>query len=116
MTITKKNFLPLIILTLALTFAVWMAQVIAIADGFAVWLGVPPVLTYLVALIFGWIPPFGSAIGFFAAIDVWGWSWLGAFIVFFGIYIWYLVLGLMGIFSVFEGVKWARNYLSRRRG
>ena len=113
--ITKQNVLPLTILTALLTFAVWIAQMVAIADGFAFWLGVPPALTYIVAFLFGWIPPFGSVIAFIAAIQVWGWSWLGAFAVFFGIYIWYGVLGIMGIFSIVDGVKWTRNYLKNRK-
>ncbi len=103
------KYVPLIILTVILTVAVWITQMSAIADGLVVWTGMPIFMTYIVAFIFGWIPPFAPVIATIAAVDVWGWNWLGAITVFFGIYVLYVVLFVLGLLSAYEGFKWARH-------
>lgn len=109
------KYIPWILITVVLTVIVYVTQIAALAAGFDVWFGIPPVLTYIVAFLIGWIPPFGSIIATAAATEVWGWSWAYAIFVFFGIYLWYGLLGMLGVLEVFKGVKWARARLNEKR-
>ncbi len=100
---------PLVLITLLLTVVIWLVQTWAIANGLAYWFVVPLWLTAIGAFCFGWIPAFAPIVAMFAAVQVWGWSWLAAFVVFFGVYILYGVLFVLGGLTVWDGVKYLRG-------
>jgi hypothetical protein len=61
-----------------------LLQIAAFAAGLEVWLGIPVGLGFVIAFFIGPIPVVGTVLGMVGAHSAWGWSWLAAFILFFG--------------------------------
>lgn len=67
-----------------LWFSVSILQFFALMDGFAYWFGTNAFINFILALILGGIPFLGTIGGMFGAIQIWDWSFLQAFLLFFG--------------------------------
>ena len=59
-------------------------QFFAIADGLEVWFGLNGFVNTLLALFIAQMPIVGTVVGINAAVNVWNWSWLSAFLLYFG--------------------------------
>ena len=59
-------------------------QVAATIGGLQVWFGLHWLLATVIALFLASWPLVGTALGVFGAHAAWGWSWLSAFLLFFG--------------------------------
>jgi hypothetical protein len=70
-------------------------QLFAAWDGFMYMLGVGSFVGGILAFFTAYIPVIGSVVGMYGAMNVWGWSFLQSFILFF----WYLVL-IGGVLAV----------------
>jgi hypothetical protein len=82
---------------------VGLLQIVAVADGIEHWLGWHSLLGYLVcwvvALFVGGWPIIGTALGMLGAHYAWGWSWLSAVFLFWG-----LALVVMALSAVAGGI------------
>src|SRR5688572_24982236 len=63
---------------------VGVVQLFAIMDGLEHWLGLPGFIAGIGGLFLAYIPIVGTIVGFIGAIDVWGWEWWQAALLFFG--------------------------------
>jgi hypothetical protein len=79
-------------------FIMGIVQLFAAWDGFMYMLGVGGFVGGILAFVVTYVPIVGSAMGMYGAMNVWGWSFLKAFVLFF----WYLIL--WGIFLAFAGI------------
>ncbi len=70
--------------------AIGLAQLFAVQDWFIGALGWGSVLSFITAVVVTYIPIVGSALGVLGAHDYWGWSWMGALLLFF----WYIPIGI----------------------
>jgi hypothetical protein len=59
-------------------------QITATIAGIERWLGIHWVFAGIIALFVAWTPVIGTALGMVGAHFAWGWSWLSAFLLFFG--------------------------------
>lgn len=76
-----------------LYFTASVLQFFATISGLQHWWGLHWFFSGFVALFVCGIPVLGSITGFMGAVKGWGWSYLGAGILFFG-----LPLGMLGLF------------------
>lgn len=60
-----------------------VVQFVAILHGLDVWFDFPNVVDFLIAMALAWFPLVGSICGMVGAVDVWGWTWYGAALLFF---------------------------------
>jgi hypothetical protein len=84
---------------------VGLVQLFATMDGLEHWLGLPGFLAGIGAFILAYIPIVGTIFGFIGAVDVWGWEWWQAALLFFGAFIVFIA------FTAGAGVleTWARR-------
>lgn len=73
--------------------AMLIAQFCAIWDGIGTWWGIRGIFRIIVVLFIDAIPILGQFTGVVSAHDCWGWSWAGAFLLFF----WPVVLILVAV-------------------
>ncbi len=73
--------------------ALGIVQIAATCAGLQAWLGLNLFLALLVALFLGYLPLIGTVLGFFGAMNVWGWEWWQAGLLFFGGLVTVLALG-----------------------
>ena len=59
-------------------------QIAATIAGVEYWLGLHWFFAALIALFIAWTPVIGTILGMVGAHYAWGWSWLLAFLLFFG--------------------------------
>jgi len=71
-----------------------LLQIAAVFAGVALWMDVPGILSWFLAVLVGGMPVVGGIVGMAGAHFAWGWSWLGSFLLFFG---WFFVF-LAGAF------------------
>lgn len=64
-----------------------IVQFLAIYAGFDVWLGLHWIIALPLAFILGQLPLVGTIVGMFGAVEAWHWSWVQAFLLFFGPFI-----------------------------
>jgi hypothetical protein len=83
-----------------------LVQLFATMDGLEEWLGLPGFLAAIGGLVLGFLPLIGTILGFVGAIDVWGWEWWQAALLFFGSFIFFIV------FATGAGIL---EFLTRRR-
>ena len=69
-------------------FVMGIVQLFAAWDGYMYLLGVGSFVGGVLAFFTAYIPLVGSLVGMYGAINVWGWGFLQAFVLFF----WYLIL------------------------
>ena len=77
-------------LLLPIAFVIGSLQVVATLDGLVHLIPLPEFLVYPLALLFGWTPIIGTALGVMGAALVWDWGWLNASLLFVGP--WILIL------------------------
>lgn len=63
--------------------AMLIAQFCAIWDGIGSWWGVRGIFRVIVVFFINVVPLLGQVTGVVGAHDCWGWSWAGAFLLFF---------------------------------
>jgi hypothetical protein len=72
----------------AIAFILYMAlglfQIAATIVGIEHWLGIPWFFAAIIAMLIAWLPVIGTILGMVGAHYAWGWSWLSAFLLFFG--------------------------------
>lgn len=78
-------------------------QLTAIYSFFRDSLGWWPVFAWPASLVSAYIPLFGTGMGIYAAHDVWGWTWMGAALLFVGPLI--LIILVATVMTVFERLK-----------
>lgn len=83
----------------------------AIDDGLTEWLGMGFFTSLIVGHFLGYVPVVGSIIGVVGAVDIWGWHWYWAVLLFFG---WAAVLVVLYVqgrkpTGVFGGRDWFGN-------
>ena len=83
-------------------FVMGIVQLFAAWDGFMYMLGVGSFVGGLLALFTAYIPIIGSLLGMYGAMNVWEWSFLQSFVLFF----WYLIL-IAAVYA-YQGVQSAR--------
>jgi hypothetical protein len=66
-------------------FALGCLQVWAAHDGFEYWFGGYPIVATILSLCIGFMPIIGGTVGIIGAVEVWGWSWTSAIILFWGL-------------------------------
>jgi hypothetical protein len=76
-------------------FALGVFQIAAIMSGFEIWLGVGTIIAFLFALLIGYIPFVGTAVGMYGAATAWHWSWMQAGLLFFGPFLALLILAFL---------------------
>lgn len=67
-----------------LYLALGLFQIAATIAGIQYWLGLHWLFAGLIALIIAWTPLIGTVLGMLGAHYAWGWSWVSAFLLFFG--------------------------------
>jgi len=67
-----------------LFLALGLLQTAAIIGGLEDWVGLHWVIAVPLALLLAYIPIVGTVVGMFGAVTAWHWSWLQAFLLFFG--------------------------------
>lgn len=85
---------------------VGVVQLFAVMDGLEHWLGLPGFIAGILGLFLAYFPIVGTIMGFIGAIDVWGWEWWQAALLFFGSFI---------LFAVFAGGAGILEALARRK-
>ena len=63
-------------------FLVGIVSVFALIQGIEAWLDVPSFVAVLIAIVVGFFPLIGGIASLIATIDVWGWPWWQAVVVF----------------------------------
>ena len=59
-------------------------QISATIAGIEHWLGIHWFFAGIIAIFVAWTPVIGTVLGMVGAHYAWGWSWLSAFLLFFG--------------------------------
>jgi hypothetical protein len=67
-----------------LFLALGLFQLAATIAGLEDWLGLHWFFAVFIALLVAWTPVIGTVLGMMGAHYAWGWSWLSAFLLFFG--------------------------------
>ena len=62
-----------------------LMQITAVADGIQHWLGWYWLICWVIAFFVGGWPVVGTILGMVGAHYAWGWSWLAAFLLFWGL-------------------------------
>lgn len=84
-------------------FIMSIFQFFPIFDALKIYLGFHWIIASLLALIIAGMPIIGSILGMFGAIQVWEWSWIFAFLLFWGPFI--TIFGIVGIIAFLEKIK-----------
>ncbi|WP_051555166.1 hypothetical protein [Legionella fairfieldensis] len=71
-------------------------QFFAIVDGLEIWYGLHGVIATILAFFIAQVPIIGTLVGMYGAVDAWNWSWLSAFLLYFGPFILIIMLSLIG--------------------
>ena len=59
-------------------------QLAAVIAGLEIWMGLPLLIAVPLAFFIAYFPVIGTLVGMFGAVTAWHWSWLQAFLLFFG--------------------------------
>ena len=72
-------------------------QIFAVIDGIRFAIGITGLFAFILAAILSYVPFLGSVIGTYGAMNVWDWSFLQAFLLFF----WFVpVLAIIYLFEL----------------
>jgi hypothetical protein len=85
-----------------------IVQWFAMVDGIAHWTGMSTFFAGVVSFFLAGIPLLGTILGFIGAIEVWGWAWWQAGLLFFGTF--GVIIALGGAAIIGEALQ------NRRRG
>ena len=72
-----------------------IVQWFAIVDGLSYWFDISGIIAYVISFFVAYIPIIGTIAGIIGALDVWGWSWINAGLLFFGPLIFVIILSLI---------------------
>ena len=85
-------------------FALGIVQWWATIDGLEYWFDISGFLAFLLSGFIAYIPFIGTIAGFKGAMDVWGWSFMEAGLLFFGPFIAIVVIAILGgVLDKFSG-------------
>lgn len=76
-----------------------LVQVFAIVAGIQAWLGLYWIIALILAFFVTYIPLLGPILGVAGAVEVWGWSYGGAILLFFWPYVLMLFAMIASSFS-----------------
>ena len=85
-------------------FALGIVQWWATIDGLEYWFDISGFMAFLLSGFIAYIPLIGTIAGFKGAMDVWGWSFMEAGLLFFGPFIAIVVIAILGgVLDKFSG-------------
>ena len=85
-------------------FALGIVQWWATIDGLEYWFDISGFMAFLLSGFIAYIPLIGTIAGFKGAMDVWGWSFMEAGLLFFGPFIAIIVIAILGgVLDKFSG-------------
>ena len=88
-------------------FGLGLIQWWAIIDGLEYWFDISGVIVFILSGFIAYIPLIGTIAGFKGAMDVWGWDFLQAALLFFGPFIAIVIISVIG--GVLDKVSGNRN-------
>jgi hypothetical protein len=84
---------------------VGLIQLAAIVEGLNSWVGLPTIISIVLAFFLAYTPILGAVLGIIGATSFWGWSWYWAALLFF----WPIVL-----FFAVDGASVLASVLNRK--